>query len=310
MVLRYIHKYKEEKVWEALSTSDVDEIKRNVSIAIPIVNEDELAKRFDLVMYSIQLAYLQGTNATRGIKTVITTAERLSKLGTIPEIKEKKHVIEKVMTEEFWEVADIFEVDSVRESLRELLKYLEKESQIIYYTRFIDEIVSEERNTSIYNVNDLKNYKKKVEYYLKEHKDEMVIYKLRNNKKLTKEDLSHLEKIMFEELGSQSEYQKEFGDMPVSKLVRKFVGLDRNAAMEEFSEFLNEENLNSAQIHFVKLIVDYIVKNGMIDDNRVLTEDPFKTVGSIVELFENNIDMRSKLLGKIKEIKENALEIS
>ncbi|MGL4847571.1 MAG: DEAD/DEAH box helicase family protein [Clostridium sp.] len=309
MVLKYIHKYKEKKIWEALGVVEANEIKRYVSIAMPAEKGDEIAKRFDLVMYAIQLAYLQGTNPKRGIKSVVVVAERLSKLGTIPQIREKKDVIEKVMTEEFWESADIFEVDKVREALRELLKYLEKDVQQIYYTGFNDLIIAEERNTSIYNVNDLKNYKKKVEHYLKEHKDEMAIYKLRNNKKISKEDIEQLENIMFKELGSQSDYEKEFGDMPVSKLVRKIVGLDTNAAMEEFSEFLNSESLNSSQIHFVKLIVDYVIKNGMIDDNRVLTEDPFRTVGNIVELFKDDIDVRSKLLGKIKEIKENALEI-
>lgn len=45
----------------------------------------------------------------------------------------------------------------------------------------------------------------------------------------------------------------------------------------------------------------------MIDDNRVLTKYSFRTVGNIVELFKDNIDVITKLLGKIKEIKENAL---
>ena len=310
MVLKYVHKYKNDKEWEALGAVAVDEIKRFVAIAVPALKDDELAKRFDLVMYAIQLAYLQGTNPKRAIKSVIATAERLSKLGTIPQIKEKKVIIERVMEEEFWENTNIFEVDSVRIALRDLLKYLEKDAQQIYYTTFTDMIVAEERNSSIYNANDLKNYKKKVEYYLSEHKDEMAIYKLRNNKKLSQEDISHLEKIMFEELGNKSDYEKEYGDMPVSKLVRKLVGLDRNAAMEEFSELLNEQSLNSSQIHFVNLIIDYVVKNGLIDDNRVLTEDPFRTVGNIVELFKDDIDSRSKLLMKIKEIKINALEIS
>ena len=310
MNLKYVHKYKNKKEWEALNTGSVIELKDYVAMLITPLNDDELAKRFDLVMYNIQLAYLQGKNATKGIKSVINTAEQLSKLGTIPQILEKKYVIEKAMTESFWESADIFEVDEVRESLRDLLKYLEKQSQIIYYTHFKDLIIAEEKNDSIYNINDLKNYRKKVEHYLNEHKDEMVIYKLRNNKKLSKEDIKHLENIMFTELGSQSDYQKEFGDTPVTKLIRNLIGLDREAANEAFSEFLNNENLNSNQIHYISLIVDYIVKNGMIDDNRVLTEDPFRTVGNIVELFEDNIDVRSKLLSVIKEIKDNAIEVS
>ena len=310
MNLKYVQKYKNEKEWEALGEVAVNELKELVSMLIVPLNDDELAKRFDLVMYNIQLAYLQGTSATRGIKSVIDTAEQLSKLGTIPQIQEKKYVIEKVMTESFWESADIFEVDEVREALRNLIKYLQKEGQIIYYTDFKDLIIAEEKNDSMYNVNDLKNYRKKVEHYLSEHKDEMAIYKLRNNKKLTKEDIKHLENIMFMELGSKSDYEKEFGNTPVTKLVRNLVGLDIEAANEAFSEFLNNENLNSNQIHFIKLIIDYIVKNGMIDDNRVLTEDPFRTVGNIVELFEDNIDIRGKLLNTIKSIKDNAIEAS
>lgn len=310
MNLNYVHKYKNENEWNALGSLSIKEIKDNISPLIVPLKDDELSKRFDLVMFNIQLAYLQGTNATRGIKSVIDTAEQLSKLGTIPQVQEQKYIIEKVMTEEFWESADVFELETVREALRELIKYLEKQGQRIYYTNFEDFIIAEEKNDSIYNVNDLKNYRKKVEHYLNEHKDELSIYKLRNNKKLTKQDIEHLEDILFNKLGSPSDYQKEFGDTPITKLVRKIVGLDRLAANEAFSEFLNNENLNTHQIHFIKLIVDYIVKNGMIDDNRILTEDPFRSVGNIVELFSDNIDIRTKLLNTIKEIKENAIEIS
>ena len=105
-------------------------------------------------------------------------------------------------------------------------------------------------------------------------------------------------------------YEKEFGKTPVTQLVRKLVGLDRNAANEAFSEFLNNDSFNSKQIHFVKLIVDYVVKNGFIEDNRVLMEDPFRTVGGIIDLFENHVEERNKLIMTINEIKRNALEIS
>lgn len=310
MNLKYVQQYKNDKVWQALGTIAINELKEYVAPLITPLNDDELAKRFDLVMYNIQLAHLQNNNATRGIKSVIETAERLSKLGTIPQIQEQKYIIEKAMTEAFWESADIFELESVRSSLRELIKYLEKEGQIIYYTKFEDIILSEEKNDSIYNANDLKNYRKNVEHYLKEHKDDMAIYKLRNNKKLTKDDIIQLEDIMFIELGSPSDYEKEFGSTPVNQLVRKTVGLDANAANEAFSQFLSNESLNSKQIHFIKLIVDYVIKNGFIEDNRVLMEDPFRTVGSIIELFKDNIEERNNLMKTINEIKTNASEVS
>lgn len=307
MHLPYVHKYKNREVWQSIGELAQNDIKEHIAPIVNSINDDELAKRFDLVMYTIQLAKLQNLGAKRGIKNVMQTAERLSKLGTIPEVKEKKAVIERVMTSEFWEEANIFDMDKVREDLRELLKYLERVNQKIYYTNFNDMIISEESNGSMYNVNDLKSYRKKVEFYLKEHQNDLAIYKLRNNKPLTEEDIKTLENVLFNELGSKSDYEKEYKETQVKVLVRKILGMDREAANEAFSEFLNNQNLNSKQIHFVKLIVDYIVKNGFIEDNRVLMEDPFRSVGSIIELFENNVTERNNLIKRINEIRKNIL---
>ncbi|EQE89795.1 type i restriction enzyme r subunit domain protein [Clostridioides difficile CD70] len=41
----------------------------------------------------------------------------------------------------------------------------------------------------------------------------------------------------------------------------------------------------------------------------MLMEDPFRTVGSIIDLFENHIEERNKLIKTINKIKENASEI-
>ncbi|EHJ01982.1 Type I site-specific deoxyribonuclease [Clostridium sp. DL-VIII] len=306
MNLYYVHKYKNKQEWENLGAVSTKDIKENISPLITSLKDDELAKRFDLVMYLIELANLQGNNAIRPIKSVIDTAEQLSKLGTIPQVQEQKYIIDKVRTEEFWEDVDIFELDEVRLALRELLKYLEKENQKPYYTHFDDFIIKEESNEAMYNANNLKNYRKKVEYYLKEHENELAIYKLRNNKQLTKQDLKTLETIMWTDLGTQADYEKEFGKMPITKLVRQLVGLDRTAANELFSQFLNNQSLNSKQIHFVKLIVDYVVKNGLIDDNKLLQQEPFRNVGSIVELFKDNMDDARNIMGIIADIKKNA----
>ncbi len=309
MELKFVHKYKQASEWISLGTLSVNEIKEHLSSLITPLNEDEFAKRFDVAMYTILLAKIQDGNATKPIRAVIKTAEQLSKLGTIPEVQAQKYVIEKVITEKFWESADIFELDSVRESLRDLLKYLQKDIQKIYTTHFEDLIVREDKTGAFYNANDLKNYRRKVEFYLNEHKDELAIFKLRNNKMLTKQDLNVLEDIMWKQLGSHDDYKKEFGEMPVNKLVRKIVGLERQAAKEAFSEFLNNENLNIKQIHFVNLIVDYIVTNGFIDDNSVLQQDPFRTVGSITELFKENMDDATKIMGIVSSIKSSAEDV-
>lgn len=309
MNLKYVHKFKNKEEWNNLDANKLNELKVNISPLIMPLKDDELARRFDNLMYTIKLAYLQNNNAAKPIRSVIETAENLSKLGTVPQVVDKKYIIEKVLSEEFWENTDILDLEEVRIALRDLIKFIELENQKIYYTNFSDEIIELAENEPMYNVNDLKNYRKKVEHYLKEHKDELAIYKLRNNKKITKQDLQTLENIMWKKLGSKDDYIKEYGDTPVNKLVRKIVGIDRKAANEVFSEFLNEEKLNVNQIKFVKLIVDYIVKNGMIEDYRLLQEEPFRSVGSIVELFKDNMSEAQKLKGVINDIKINSEDI-
>ncbi len=110
-------------------------------------------------------------------------------------------------------------------------------------------------------VNDMQSYRKKVNRYLVEHQNDLAIYKLRNNKPLTVEDIKYLEKVLWQELGTKDDYLKEFGNEPLLMLVSKIVGLDPQAANEVFAEFLTDESLNINQMQFVKLLVNYIIKN-------------------------------------------------
>jgi len=55
----------------------------------------------------------------------------------------------------------------------------------------------------------------------------------------------------------------QYGKTPLGELVRSIVGLNQQAANDAFSDFLNSAELDSRQMHFVKQIVNYIVKNGI-----------------------------------------------
>lgn len=72
----------------------------------------------------------------------------------------------------------------------------------------------------------------------------------------------------------------------MGELVRSIVGLSVEAANNAFSEYLNNVNLNSIQINFVKRIVSYVVKNGIMKDLSILGESPFNDMGSIAEIFD------------------------
>ena len=73
---------------------------------------------------------------------------------------------------------------------------------------------------------------------------------------------------------------------------------------------MKEDRLNINQIRLVKLIFDYIVENGNIDDNKVLMGDPFKSVGSITTLFKDDLGTAKQIMDVVAEIKRNSEEIA
>jgi len=132
---------------------------------------------------------------------------------------------------------------------------------------------------------DLKNYKAKAEFYIRNHQNEEAIAKLKSNIPLTQEDVQSLEKILWSEVGSKKDYEAEYGAKPLGEFVREIVGLDMAAAKEAFSAYLTDTSLDADQIYFVNQIVEYIVRNGVMKDFSVLQESPFTDHGSVVELF-------------------------
>ncbi len=310
MHYRFVERFRELANWDCLETVEIAEIKEHISPLINPPKEDELARRFDHLLYSIELGALQSKNVRMPISAVVKTAERLLLKRRISQIEEQKDLLVRVQTDEFWNEASIMEMDQVRHSLRDLLQYLDKVDKPIYFVNFTDTIVDKVEGEPLYDSGELQNYRKKVEFYLKEHSNNLAVYKLRNNKRLSELELKSLEKLLWEELGTKTDYQKEYGDTPIGRLIRRIVGVDRTVVNEAFSEFLTEERLNLNQIRFVNLIVDYIVANGNIDDNKVLMEDPFRSVGSITAIFKDDMGTAKRIMDVVEEIRRNSEEIA
>lgn len=68
--------------------------------------------------------------------------------------------------------------------------------------------------------------------------------------------------------------------------------------------------MNINQMRFVNLIVDYIVANGNIEDNKVLMGEPFKSVGSITTLFKDDMSTAKQIMEIVNQIKRNSEEIA
>ena len=184
------------------------------------------------------------------------------------------------------------------------MKYIPKEKSR-YDTNFTDVILSIDWRDSELDNDDLKNYKAKAEFYVRQHQDDLVIGKLKKNKPMTPEDIKQLEAILWSQLGIKEEYEAEYGSKPLGEFVREIVGLDMRAAKEAFAEYLNEANLNSRQIYFVNQIVEYVARNGLMKDLSVLQEPPFTDQGSVAEIF-TDLSVWMGIRKVIDRINENA----
>ena len=303
--LKYVELYSSEENYKALSYEDTLLIESELAPLIIPDEDDAKAVRFDALMYGIELAYLAGKKYGKARNDLYKKVSGVAGVANIPEIMAQSELIDKLLHTNYLENAGMNEFEHIRKSLRDLMKYIPV-NKLRYDTNFDDEILSMDWKESELENDDLKNYKAKAEFYIRQHIDDEVIAKLKNNIPMTADDIKELEKILWNDLGTKEDYETEYGKKPLGEFVREIVGLDMNAAKAAFSKYLNDVNLDSRQIYFVNQIVEYIVQNGMMKDLSVLQEPPFTDRGSIVEVF-TDLSVWMGIRKVIEQVNANAV---
>lgn len=304
-----VEKYQDENEWNALSDLYVKAIFDHIAILVTETDQDETAKRFDLLILDLQLNVLIGAQKQAVlIQKVVSTAAKLSKKASIPLVANKMETIKEVQNKLFWEAATIPNIERIRLELRDLIKFLDSESAPTYYTTFEDEFDGEvKEHQVIYNFNDLGAYRKKVEFYLKEKSNYITIHKLRNNVQITNLELQELEKMLFEQgaLGTKEEFTKAYGEQPLGKFIRGILGLDINAAKLAFGEILSNQTLNSQQIRFMDTLINFFSVKGVIE-SEMLFNPPFTDINTsgISGVFD--LQTATKIISLIERINLNA----
>jgi len=308
--VHYIEQFSKKDNWIYISTIDLADIKENLIPLFIASDENESAKRFDNLLYQLQVKRIRTEKTSRCENAIIETVSELEKLGTVPQVKEKQELILKVAETDYLKEADFWKVEEIRKELRDLIQFIDPYNRPPVYIDIEDTLNDiDEEYVYVSTGNNFINYRKKLEKFLTGNLENSIIWKIRHNIRLTELEKENLEKILFEELGSNKEYAETFGDTNVIKAVRNIVGLDKSVASDIFYKYINENRLNMKQIQFVKLLVDYVVKNGTIEMEK-LTEQPFNTVGQVYELFGNNVDLFKEIREDIEEINENAEKLA
>ena len=194
--LKYVDLYSERANYQTLSYEDTLLVREELVPLILPDHDDISALRFDALLYGIELAYLMGEKYSKARSDLLKKAEALSKIANIPEIAAQAALIHQILSTDYVEQADINELEHIRNSLRGLIKYIPKDEAVRYHTNFEDDVLSVEWKASELENDDLKNYKAKAEYYVRQHQDQLAIAKLKHNKPMTETDIQSLENML------------------------------------------------------------------------------------------------------------------
>jgi len=282
---RYVEKYSVADAWLSLTQTEAVEVGNELAnLPSQLIDTEEEAKRFDMLMLKTQLCVLNNDKGFDGLKAAVQRiAAALELQDSIPAIRAQLVLIQSIATDEWWQDVTVGMLEAARKQLRLLVKLIEKSSKSIIYTSFDDEIgIGTDVNLPLVATGlDYDKFKAKTRAFLKEHDDKMALQKLRRNLPITATDLQELEKILLEQASGNANYvdmAREEGH-GLGLWVRSLVGLDRNAAVEAMAEFLNDTNATASQIEFAKMIVEYLTVDGAIDAGR-LYETPFTAVSA------------------------------
>ena len=168
--------------------------------------------------------------------------------------------------------------------------YIDGTTKEIYFTNFEDKMIVTEAAESepVIKTKYLENYKKKVEQELKKRCTSGVINKLYTNQKLSKADIRDLERILWQDLGTEEQYRQAAGQMPVTEFILSITGRDNDVILKKFAKYINENNYNHNQIEFIYQLIENIRRNGFIKDKTILSKAPYINPGGILELFTEN----------------------
>jgi type I restriction enzyme R subunit len=286
MHLEAVDRFRQPEAWADLSDGDREILHREVAgLPSEIPTDDIESRLFDLTALRMQLALVEGDQGVfeRHRKRVVEIAMLLEEKAAIPAVAAQLAYLASVQESGFWEGMELRQLEDLRLRLRGLVPFLDKKERKIVYTDFQDEVlgVREETPVAVPKMTGAQ-YAKKVEDYLRNHLDHIVIHRLRANRPLTELDLKGLETTLTE-IGEEdgasllSGLLARSGAPSLAHFICGLVGMDRAAAQAAFSRYLNDRSLTAPQIRFIETIVDQLTARGVMDA-AALYEPPFSTL--------------------------------
>ncbi|MCL2631024.1 MAG: DEAD/DEAH box helicase family protein [Firmicutes bacterium] len=303
--MAFVDKYSDIKSWDYISPLALIELDTHIAPLVDKQGElDDSALIFDVKILFVEFANivngsaLKTTRSTKAVKEICEIANILLSKTTIPQIASKKEELKIIKTEQFWANATTESLEKMRKALRDLMQFVKDSiSGQNFDTDFTDEVIEKEGAGGGFI--DIRTYKRRVLDYLSQNESLPVIQKIRELEKITPTDMKELERILWEELGTKSDYNKTTTQENLAIFVRSLIGLSQDAIQQKFGKFLSaNEELNSQQIEFIRSIINYVQKNGDITAEDIINTPPFDNY-DLVKHFGDKISVLMHIVNTI-----------
>jgi len=277
---RWVETWANADAWKRITSEQLSDVGTHLSgLPTAVRDDDEDAKRFDLLMLRLQLCALRAEPGVDRLKaTVREIADGLSELGSIPAVREQMLLIEAVAGDEWWQDVTLPMLEQARRHLRALVKLLEATRRKVVYTDFEDELgeATEMALPLDGSAGDFERFRAKARVFLRAHDDHLALHKLRRNQPLTKADLAELERMLSESgVGTTQDIDRAKREANgLGLFIRSLVGLDRQAATGAMAGFIAGKQLSANQIEFVNLVVNHLTERGFMEPS-LLYDPPF-----------------------------------
>jgi type I restriction enzyme R subunit len=301
--LEYVEKYSVLKAWESFDQNKLTEVKTHLARLVDGDVDLPSLKVFDYLCYKFsETKFTDEKEHKKTAKSLYAIAKYLldAKLH-IQEVQQYQATLNSVVTENFLNNAPASVVEKVRQDVRALTRYIEKDILAPIITDFDDNISSkndaddEKPFSGTIKIDEFKSLSEKVQGFIALHPNHPLVLEIKSLTKPGKSSLADFRKEISELAKSHEEYNELFkNDKDIINFVRKNVGID-SVAIDKFVDKQLDAGFNLQQLAFVRALLIFISENGRFEKSDLLREElDFRKIFNSIEI--------SKLISDIEAV--------